>query len=115
MAKWQECLDAGLKKDSTVAYLWQQKAMPYFKAKKYEIGMEYLDKAMLYDRKNWLPYRAFIKCIFTKTYREAIIDFEICKKLYGNSYVMDHTYNFYIGISYLQLNKYKKAEELLET
>ena len=23
MAEWQECLDNGLKKDSTIAYLWQ--------------------------------------------------------------------------------------------
>ena len=28
MAEWQSCLDEGLKKDSTIAYLWQQKAMP---------------------------------------------------------------------------------------
>src|SRR5690606_37799616 len=42
MSEWQECLDEGLKKDSTIAYLWQQKAMPYFKAKKYEIGMTYV-------------------------------------------------------------------------
>ena len=26
MAEWQNCLDEGLKKDSTVAYLWQQKS-----------------------------------------------------------------------------------------
>lgn len=114
MAKWQECLDLGLKEDSTIAYLWQQKAMPYFKAKKYEVGMKYLDKAVRYDRESWLPYRAFIKCIFAKTYKEAIIDFENCKMHYGNSYVMDHTYNFYIGLSYLQLNEYIKAEQLFE-
>ena len=44
MKEYQDCLDAGLKKDSTIAYLWQQKAMPYFKARKYEIGMPSLDK-----------------------------------------------------------------------
>lgn len=27
----QKCLDAGLKKDPAIAYLWQQKAMPLFK------------------------------------------------------------------------------------
>ena len=101
MAEWQNCLDEGLKKDSTVAYLWQQKSMPYFKAKKYEIGMKYIDKAVKYDPERWQSYRAFIKCIFAKTYKEAIIDFEDCKKKFGNNYVMDHTYNFYIGLSYL--------------
>lgn len=114
MAEWQNCLDEGLKKDSTVAYLWQQKAMPYFKARKYEVGMEFIDKAVLYDAQSWQPYRAFIKCIFAKTYKEAILDFEDCIKKYGNSYVMDHTYNFYIGLSYLQLNQFEKAEKLFK-
>jgi len=113
MTEWQNCLDEGLKKDSTIAYLWQQKAMPYFKARKYEVGMQYVDKAVEYDRERWQSYRAFIKCIFAKTYQEAIIDFEDCKKRFGNSYVMDHTYDFYIGLCYLQLNEYDKAEKLL--
>jgi tetratricopeptide (TPR) repeat protein len=111
MAEWQNCLDEGLKKDSTVAYLWQQKAMPYFKARKYEVGMQYIDKAVHYDPKEWQSYRAFIKCIFAKTYKDAIIDFEDCIKKYGNGYRMDHTYGFYIGLCYLQLNEYEKAEK----
>jgi tetratricopeptide (TPR) repeat protein len=114
MAEWQKCLDEGLKKDSTVARFWQEKAMPYFKAKKYEIGMEYVDKAVFYDRKEYLSYRAFIKCIFSKQYRASIKDFEDAKKEFGNQYVMDHTYNFYIAISYLQLNEYEKADALLK-
>jgi len=114
MAEWQECLDNGLKKDSTIAYLWQQKAMPLFKARKYEAGMIFLDKAVKYDRKSWLPYRAFIKCIFSKTYKEAIADFEDSKKIFGNTYEMDHTYDFYIALSYLQLNDFKKAEEIFK-
>ena len=114
MQKWQACLDEGLKKDSTVAQLWQQKAMPYFKCKKYEVGMPYLDKAVLYDKAEWLPYRGFIKCIFAKTYKSAITDFEECIKLYGNNYVMDHTYGFYIGLCYLQLNEYEKAEKCFD-
>lgn len=114
LPEWQDCLDAGLKKDSTVAYLWQQKAMPYFKARKYEIGMQYVDKAVKYNPERWQSYRAFIKCIFAKTYKEAILDFEDCKKRFGNGYVMDHTYNSYIGLCYLQLNEYSKAEQLFK-
>lgn len=114
MAEWQNCLDEGLKKDNTIAYLWQQKAMPYFKARKYEVGMQYIDKAVQYDPKEWQPYRAFIKCIFAKTYKEAIIDFEDCIKKYGNGYRMDHPYSFYIGLCYLQLNEYGKSEKLLK-
>lgn len=110
--EYQECLNAGLEKDSTIAYLWQQKAMPYFKARKYEVGMVYIDKAVEYKPKRYLPYRAFIKCIFAKTYTAAIEDFEECIDRYGNSYVMDHTFNFHIALSYLQLNKFKKAEKI---
>jgi tetratricopeptide (TPR) repeat protein len=110
MTEWQNCLDQGLKKDITIAYLWQQKAMPYFKARKYEVGMQYIDKAVQYDSQRWQSYRAFIKCIFAKTYKESILDFEDCIKKFGNSYVMDHTYGFYIGLCYLQLNEYEKAE-----
>jgi len=114
MYKWQACLDKGLAEDSTVAYLWQQKAMPLFKARKYEAGMAFLDKAVVHDEKAWLAYRGFIKCIFAKTYKSAIVDFEKLLATEGNSVVMDHTYNFHIALSYLQLNKFEKAEKIFE-
>lgn len=114
MREWQDCLDKGIQKDSTIAYLWQQKAMPYFKTQKYEVGMKYLNKAVKYNPQRWLPYRAFIKCIFLKSYKSAIEDFEKCISLYNNLYEMDHTYKFYIALSYLQLDEFRKAEELFE-
>jgi tetratricopeptide (TPR) repeat protein len=112
--EWQDNIDAGLKKDSTVAYLWQQKAMPYFKLRKCEIGMPLIDKAVQYDRQRWQPYRAFIKCIFARNDKDAMVDFEDCKKRFGNNYEMDHTYNFYIGLCLLQLNKYPEAEKIFK-
>ena len=115
MKEYQNCLDAGIKKDSTIAYLWQQKAMPLFKARKYEAGMVFMDKAVMLDENKWLDYRAFIKCIFAKTYKEAIIDFEKCKVKIGNSYIMDHTYDFHIALCYLQLNEFEKAEKIFKT
>lgn len=110
MKEYQDCLDAGLKKDSTIAYLWQQKAMPYYKAKKYSVGKPFLDKAVLYDEKRWLSYRGFMKCIFSKDYKGAIEDLQKCIEKYGNSYEMDHTYAFYIGLAQLQLNEFTNAE-----
>lgn len=113
--EWQEEIDKGLAKDSTIAYLWQQKSMPLMKQGKYELGMQYLDKAVKFDRNNeWQEYRAFMKCIFSKRYKDAIIDFEDCKQKRGNSYVMDHSYNFYIAICKIQLNEFEEAEEILE-
>lgn len=114
MDEWQNCLDKGLKKDSTIATLWQQKAMPYFKARKYEIGIKFVNNAVQYDAQEWQPYRAFIKCIFIKSYKDAIIDFQDCIDKYGNGYTMDHTYSFYIGLCYLQLNEYENAEKTLK-
>lgn len=88
--------------------------MPYFKIKKYEVGMEHLDNAVEYDADRYQPYRGFIKCIFAKTYHEAIIDFKESIEKWGDHYVMDHTYSFYIGLSYLQLNEFDKAEIYFE-
>lgn len=112
--EYQEYLDSALQINPNDAYLWQQKAMPCFKSKKYEVGMKYLDKAVEIDSEGYLEYRAFIKCIFSKQYADAIVDFNKVKKLYGNSYVMDHSYDFFIGLSYLQLNNFEKANLLFD-
>lgn len=111
---YQECLDKGLKEDSNISYLWQQKAMPYFKARKYEVGMKYLDKAVEINPAGYLSYRGFIHCIFAKNFEDAIKDFEEIKAIEGNSIVMDHSYNFYLGLSHLQLNNFENAENLLQ-
>jgi tetratricopeptide (TPR) repeat protein len=111
--EWQEYLDAGLAKDSTIAYLWQQKAMPLFKQGKYELGMTYIDQAVRYNPQRYLDYRAFIKCIFAKTYREAIKDFQAYQAQYGYGYVMDHSYDFYIALCKIQLNEFTEAETIL--
>lgn len=111
--EWQDKIDEGLAIDSTVAYLWQQKAMPLFKLKKYDEGMRFLNNAVLYDRESWLPYRAFMKCIFSREYVEAIDDFEKSKAMHGNQYIMDHSYNTYIAMCYLQLKNFTDAEQVL--
>jgi tetratricopeptide (TPR) repeat protein len=111
--EWQAKLDEGLKIDSTIAYLWQQKAMPLFKQKKYEQGMAFLNKAVKFEPDRWLDYRAFIKCIFSKDYRGSIEDFNTCLAERGNSYVMDHSYRFYIALCHLQLKKFALAEKML--
>ena len=111
--EWQEEIDKGIAKDSTIAYLWQQKAMPLFKQGKYELGMQYIDKAVRYAPEDYLDYRAFIKCIFAKSYAAAIADFEACKRRFGYSYVQDHSYDFYIALSKIQLNQYEEAKQML--
>jgi tetratricopeptide (TPR) repeat protein len=107
-------LDSMLTLQPGHAYYWQQKAMPMFKQKKYEAGMVYLDSAVKYDPAEWLDYRAFIKCIFQKSYTAAAEDFQKVKGLTGFSFVMDHSYDFYMGICFLQLNKFTVADSLVE-
>jgi len=114
MKAWEACIDKGLEKDPTIAYLWQQKAMPYYKAQKYDMGKPFLDKAVQYNKRYYLPYRGFMKCIFSKDYQGAITDFKEAIDLYGNHFEMDHTYRFYIGLSYLQLNDFEKAEKTFD-
>jgi len=108
----QQELDKGLLQDLTIAYFWQQKSMPLYKHGKYELGRPFLDNAVKYNRARYLDYRAFMICIFAKNYQEAIFEFQKCIDEYGNSHVMDHTYKCYMGISYLMLNEFEKAEAI---
>lgn len=111
--KYQVYLDSALAIKPDSAYLWQQKAMPLYKARKYSLGKPFLQKAVEHDPKSYLDYSAFMNCIFSKEYEDSITEFLEVKERFGDGYVMDHTYNFYIGLNYLQLNKFDKAKEYL--
>lgn len=112
--EWQDEIDKALIQDSTIAYLWQQKSMPLYKQGKYQLGRPFLDKAAKFKPEEYLEYRAFMICIFEKNYPEAIREFKSCITQYGDSYVMDHSYSFYIALSKIQLNEFQAAEVLLE-
>jgi len=111
----QRYLDSLLTIKPTYAWYWQQKAMPLFKQKKYEIGMVYLDSAVKYNVDRYIDYRAFIKCIFQKSYTAAILDFEASKKIKGYNFVMDHSYDFYMGLCYLQMDQFDRADSLMQS
>lgn len=113
--EWQLYLDSAISLNPNYAYLYQQKAMPYFKQGKYEIALEILDKAIDADVQAYIDYRGYMKCIFGKRYRDAIMDFIEAKKLKGEKgYVMDHSYDFYIGLCYIQLNEFARSIEFLK-
>ena len=102
----QAYMDSILALDHTNAYAWQQKGMPLLKQKKYELAMPYNDSAVKYDAGyKWLEYRAYCKCIFQKSYRSALADFMNAEKRNPGGIVMDHSYDFFSGLCYLQLNK----------
>jgi len=110
-SEWGEYIDSALAILPQDAYLWQQKSMPYFKQRKYELGMSYLDSAVKYDPRKYLDYRAFIKCIFEKNYTASLQDFFKAKEYNGNFDVMDQPYDFYIGLCHLQLNHFDTAAQ----
>jgi tetratricopeptide (TPR) repeat protein len=105
----QMYLDSALAIIPWHAWWWQQKSMPLLKQRKYEIGMVFVDSAVKYDPAKWLDYRAYIKCIFQKSFNDAISDFRKARDINGNSGVMDHSYDFYTGLCYLQLDRFDSA------
>jgi tetratricopeptide (TPR) repeat protein len=113
--EYQLYIDSGIAINPNIAYLHQQKAMPYFKQSKYELGLKSLDRAVELDPESHIDYRAFIKCIFAKTYSESIKDFLKAKELKGeNGAIMDHSYDFYIGLCHLQLGDFSKSLEYFQ-
>ncbi len=110
--EYGRCIDSALKLSPHDAYLWQQRGMPYFKQMKYQEGMPYIDSAVKYDPTEYLPYRAFLKCIFQKDYLGAIEDFSVLQHDHPNAGVMDHEFNFYLGLCALQLSRFERADSL---
>ena len=111
--EWDEWIDKGLQQDSTIAYLWQQKSIPFWKQKKYQLAIDYYDKAVQFDRQRWLARRGFLKCIFAKDYQGALDDLTAYKTEFGSTFEQDHSLEFYMGICHLQLNQFQKALEVL--
>lgn len=111
--EWDEWINKGIQADSTIAYLWQQKALPLWKQKKYSLAIAYYNQAVKYDREKWLSRLAFLKCIFAKDYEGALSDIKTYIKEYGSTFEQDHSLEFYMGLCYLQLNQFDKAFEIL--
>ncbi|MFM2048403.1 MAG: hypothetical protein RI955_951 [Bacteroidota bacterium] len=112
--EWRKNFDSAIALLPSKAFLYQQQAMPLYKRHKYEAGKPYLDKAVALNPKKYLPYRGFMNCIFRKNYHDAIADFTEVKRLLGNGFEMDHEYDFYIALSYLQLNNFDSAKILFQ-
>jgi len=102
-------LDSALSIANWADALWFDKAYPLFFSGKYEIGMPYMDSAVKYNNK-YMGYRGYLKCIFQKNYTAAIQDLKQAQTINGEGHVEDHSYDFYIGLCYLQLNKFDSSQ-----
>lgn len=110
----RNALDSAIARYPSIANFHQQRAMSLYKEDKDELGQPFLVKAAELNPQKYLDYKGFMECIFSQNYRAAISDFEKYLEMFGEGYVMDHTYYFYIGISYLQLNEFEKAKIYLD-
>ena len=111
--QWQASWDSLLAICPDIAMAYREKAIPYLKNGDYAKAFQLEDNAVELDPESWIAYRAFLHCIFTKNYERALVDFERAEKLVPKAYIMDHTYSFYKGLSYLGLEEYDKAEQAL--
>lgn len=109
--EWQLYCDSLIAICPNIAKAYQLKAIPYIKYGDYAKAFPLENKAVELEPKNYTAYRGFLKCIFTKDYEGAIIDFKNAQQLTPNSYEMDHTYPFYEGLCNLELGNYLLAEE----
>jgi tetratricopeptide (TPR) repeat protein len=104
-------LDSALSIATWSAPLWFEKSYPLFFAGKYEIGIPYMDSAVKYNNK-YLGYKGYLQCIFQKHYSEALADLKEAQRVNGEGHVEDHSYEFYIGLCYLQLDKFDSSEQV---
>jgi tetratricopeptide (TPR) repeat protein len=108
---WDLYCDSLIAACPDIAYAYEQKGLPFIKNGDYKKAFPLEDKAVELDPQRWTAYRGFLKCIFTKDYEGAILDFSDAQKLKPNDYEMDHTYFFFQGLCYLELGDLVKAEE----
>jgi tetratricopeptide (TPR) repeat protein len=108
--RWTQYCDSLLAVCPTVAYAYQQKAVPLIKDGKYAEAFALENRAAELDPHKWLAYRGFLKCIFTKDYEGAILDFQQVARLKPGSREMDHTYPFFEGLCNLELGHLQRAE-----
>jgi tetratricopeptide (TPR) repeat protein len=108
--RWTQCCDSLLAVCPNVAYAYQQKAVPLIKDGKYAEAFALENRAAELDPLKWLAYRGFLKCIFTKDYEGALVDFQQVARLKPGSREMDHTYPFFEGLCNLELGNFRRAE-----
>ena len=107
---WETTWDSLLTICPNTAEAYHEKAVPYIRNGDYAKAYEFEEKAVELDPKRWIGYYAFMNCIFSKNYERALIEFNRAEMLVPNASVMDHTYSFYRGVSYLELQELDKAE-----
>lgn len=106
---WERYCDSLLAVCPNVAEAYREKAIPYLKNGDYARAFALEDQAVALDPQRWTAYRGFLKCIFTRDYAGALVDFERAEALRPGGAEMDHGYWFYRGLCHLELGQYPAA------
>jgi tetratricopeptide (TPR) repeat protein len=93
-----------------IAEAYQEKVLPYLADGNIQKAIGCMDKAVELDPKRWTAYRGYLYCIYAKNYKKAIADLEQAEKLTPNAFIQDHSFSFYIALSYMESGDYLKAE-----
>ncbi len=107
---WGLYLDSILSICPDIAAAYQLKAVPAIKNGEYAKAYRLDERAAELDSQQFMSYLGFLKCIFTKDYSGAIIDFNRAIRIIPGGGEMDHSFYFYLGICYLELGNYPEAE-----
>jgi tetratricopeptide (TPR) repeat protein len=107
---WGSYLDSIIAICPDIATAYQLKAVPAIKNGEYTKAYSLDEKAAELDSQQFTSYLGFLKCIFTKDYTGAIVDFNRAIRIIPGGGEMDHSFYFYLGICYLELGKYQEAE-----
>ncbi|OZI05419.1 hypothetical protein BWI93_25330 [Siphonobacter sp. BAB-5385] len=111
--RWEMYCDSLIATCPNIAVAYREKAIPYIKFGDFGKAMLLEDQAVSLDPQQWIDYRAFLKCIFTRDYEGALKDFEQAEIYHPMASIMDHFYPFYQGLCHLELGNYQKAEQYL--
>lgn len=115
--KFQDEYDSIIKVAPNFAYAYQAKSIAYLKSGDFLNWKILIDKAVLYDRIEYLGYRGWCKFQFFRDYEGAIKDFEELETLtneLGYSANGDYHLSIAKAICYSALNEKEKAILLFE-
>lgn len=106
---WQDACDSLLAVCPKLDQVWQMKAMPNIKLGNWAQAYAPLRQAVQLNPQEWLPYQAFLKCIFSKDYEGALPELAQCEHMIAGAGVMDHSFDFFRGLCYLCLDSLPQA------
>ena len=107
---WGSYMDSIISICPHIATAYQLKAVPAIKNGEYIKAYALDEKAAQLDSPQFVSYLGFLKCIFTKDYTGAIMDFNRANRIIPGGAEMDHSFYFYLGLCYLELEKYPDAD-----